>query len=241
METQTRFDLNAAVQNWLQELAAQPNLTTEARRELETHVRDTVAELQGRGLNDEESFWLARRRVGQAKELDKEFGKADPAKAWREGVLWIAVVFFALYLWQDFWQDFTILLRWALFPSIIARLWLPQVISSLIYLPMAWLAVSVARGRAITRVKAWHSLIRSRGRFLVVACCSFLAIKLFTIAIVAATMPAGATRVWTWGNPVWSVLLLGLSNLLWPASLIAIIVWLRPAEESRTIKRALRE
>jgi len=94
MESQTRFDLNAAVQKWLQELAAQPNLTLEARRELEAHVRDTVTELQGRGLNDEESFWLARRRAGQPSELNQEFGKADPAKACREGVLWIAVVFF---------------------------------------------------------------------------------------------------------------------------------------------------
>jgi hypothetical protein len=63
METQTRFDLNAAIANWYQELAAQPDLTAVVRRELETHLRDTVAELQARGLNNEESFWLARRRV----------------------------------------------------------------------------------------------------------------------------------------------------------------------------------
>jgi hypothetical protein len=241
MESQTRFDLNAAVQKWLQELAAQPNLTLEARRELEAHVRDTVTELQGRGLNDEESFWLARRRAGQPSELNQEFGKADPAKACREGVLWIAVVFFALYLWQECWQDFTILLRWALYPSSIARLWVPQVISSLTYLPVAWLAVSVARGRASKKVKAWRSLIRSRSRVLIVACFLLLGIKIFTIAMAVATRPAGATVVWTWGNPVWSILLIGLSNLAWPALLIAVIVWLLPAEESRTYNRALRE
>lgn len=58
-ETKTRFDLNAAVQNWQQELAAQPELTEDDRRELEAHLRDTVVEFQRRGLNDDESFWLA--------------------------------------------------------------------------------------------------------------------------------------------------------------------------------------
>ena len=53
METQTRFDLNAAIAAWQQELAAQPDLTHVVRRELETHLRDTTAELQARGLNDE--------------------------------------------------------------------------------------------------------------------------------------------------------------------------------------------
>src|SRR5580692_25579 len=41
MEHQTRFDLSAALQNWREELAAQPDLTAETRRELETHVNNT--------------------------------------------------------------------------------------------------------------------------------------------------------------------------------------------------------
>jgi len=56
MENQTRFDLNAAVENWRNELAAQPNLAPDDRRELETHLRDAIAGFQQRGLNDEESF-----------------------------------------------------------------------------------------------------------------------------------------------------------------------------------------
>ena len=56
MENQTRYDLNAAIENWRSELAAQVGLTTEIRRELETHLRDAIAGFQQRGLNDEESF-----------------------------------------------------------------------------------------------------------------------------------------------------------------------------------------
>jgi hypothetical protein len=65
MENQTRFDLNAAVENWRNELAAQPNLASDDRRELETHLRDAIAGFQQRGLNDKESFQLAREKIGQ--------------------------------------------------------------------------------------------------------------------------------------------------------------------------------
>jgi hypothetical protein len=91
MENQTRYDLNAAIESWRQELAAQANLTAEVRRELETHLRDAIVGFQQRGLNDEESFWLARRRIGQPKQLGEEFVKADPTKVWRERVFWMAV------------------------------------------------------------------------------------------------------------------------------------------------------
>ena len=94
MENQTRYDLNAAVENWRNELAAQPNLASDDRRELETHLRDAIAGFQQRGLNDEESFWLARRRVGQPLQIGEEFVKADPAKVWRERVFWMALILF---------------------------------------------------------------------------------------------------------------------------------------------------
>ena len=89
MENQTRFDLNAAIESWRNELAAQPDLASDDRRELETHLRDAVTGLQQRGLNDEESFWLARRRVGQPQQIGEEFVKADPAKVWRERIFWM--------------------------------------------------------------------------------------------------------------------------------------------------------
>jgi hypothetical protein len=75
MENQTRFDLNAAVENWRNELAAQPHLAPDDRRELETHLRDAIAGFQQRGLNDEESFWHARERTGQLRLIEKEFKK----------------------------------------------------------------------------------------------------------------------------------------------------------------------
>jgi hypothetical protein len=100
MENQTRFDLNAAIENWRNELAAQPNLASDDRRELETHLRDAIAEFQRRGLNDEESFWLARRRVGQPPQLGEEFLKENPMMIWRERAFWITVGVVMLQLWE---------------------------------------------------------------------------------------------------------------------------------------------
>lgn len=98
MENQTHFDLNTAMENWRNELAAQANLTAEVRRELGTHLRDAITGFQQRGLNDEESFWLACRRVGQPQQLGKEFVKVDPAKVWRDRVFWMA--FGTIVFWQ---------------------------------------------------------------------------------------------------------------------------------------------
>ncbi len=117
MENQTRFDLNAALESWRQELAAQPNLASDDRRELETHLGDAIAGFQQRGLNDEESFWLARRRVGQPRQLGEEFVKADPAKAWGERIFWMAlgiIVFWQLTQILTFTAGITL---YYLFPS----------------------------------------------------------------------------------------------------------------------------
>src|ERR1019366_7439022 len=100
MENQTRYDLNAATENWRQELASQPNLASDDRRELETHLRDAIAGFQQRGLNGEESFWLPRRRMGQPQQLGEEFVKADPAKVWRERVFWMVLAYLAISLWS---------------------------------------------------------------------------------------------------------------------------------------------
>jgi hypothetical protein len=104
MEIKTCFDLNAAVENWRKELAGEHNLTAEVRRELETHLRDAILGLQQRGLSDEESFWLARRRVGQPQQLAEEFVKANPAAAWRERVFWMTISLVGAYVFMT-WKD----------------------------------------------------------------------------------------------------------------------------------------
>ncbi|HKI69525.1 MAG TPA: permease prefix domain 1-containing protein, partial [Verrucomicrobiae bacterium] len=191
MEKLSRFDLNVAIENWRQELAAQLDLSPEVRRELETHLRDTIAELQKHGLNDEESFWLARRRVGQPRQLCEEFVKADPVKVWRERILWIAVGILGLRLWSGIvtyaWYAVSEPLRiyllqhnpmlpdWVLFylPFLrirLAPLFRSPILTTLVcYAPIVCLAILFARGRLSWAVAGLRLLFKSRRRFLFVA------------------------------------------------------------------------
>ena len=101
-----------------------------------------------------------------------------------------------------------------------------QIAHSLNYLPVAWLAVSIARGRSIKKFAAWRSLICSRGRFLVVACFSYLAIRAFALAMPLARLP-GHLAAEEFTRVFWSRLF-NLYSLTWPVVLIAIMVWLLP-------------
>jgi hypothetical protein len=76
VENHPCFNLTVARENWRQELLAQRSLSAEARRELSAHLQDTFEELRGRGLNEEESFWLARKRTGELQLLNLEFKRA---------------------------------------------------------------------------------------------------------------------------------------------------------------------
>jgi hypothetical protein len=223
MESQTRFNLNAALRTWREELAAQPHLSAETRRELETHVIDTIAEMRQRGLNEEESFWLARRRVGQPKELGQEFASADPPNPAREWVLWIAVAFYVMNLWQNvagfFWT------------AIAARIFRDpasiQIASIGVYIPVALLGMYLARSHSQPKWTRRFSFIRSRGRLLAVS--SFLVIQggVILVAILNYRLP-----------PQQWVALLTSVGLIWSLVLLAIILWLLSSEKSRGVRRA---
>ena len=64
MENQTEFDLNRAMATWRQQLGQSPAYREENLEELESHLRDSIATLAGKGLTDEEAFLVATRRVG---------------------------------------------------------------------------------------------------------------------------------------------------------------------------------
>lgn len=87
--TPTAFDLNQAVRQWRAQLAQSPVLPGESLDELETHLRDSVASLQQRGLPEQEAFWVATRRLGSEAALQKEFAKLDPRSVWLDRVLWM--------------------------------------------------------------------------------------------------------------------------------------------------------
>ncbi len=100
METTTTFDLNQAIHNWRENLGTSPALRGENIDELESHLRDSVAGLEARGLSAEEAFMVGVRRIGKLDALETEFGKVNPGTVWLDRVLWMLI---GLQLWQLVW------------------------------------------------------------------------------------------------------------------------------------------
>lgn len=89
MENTPAFDLDHAISEWRSALASSVRLSHEEVRELEIHLRESCDSLAKGGLNPEEAFWVAKKRLGHAVELEMEFGKVDPARVWRDRLTWL--------------------------------------------------------------------------------------------------------------------------------------------------------
>jgi hypothetical protein len=101
MDNSDSFDLNRAVQRWRETLAQAPAFRSENLDELESHLRDSLAMLQTRGLTTEEAFLLAARRLGRPEEIGSEFGKVNRGSVWRQRGLWmLAGMLFFMVGWD---------------------------------------------------------------------------------------------------------------------------------------------
>jgi hypothetical protein len=240
METQTCFNLNAAIANWQQELAGQPDLTPVVRRELETHLRDTITELQKRGLNNEESFWLARRRTGRPRQLGEEFAKADPANVWKDRIFWVVVCLLFVNFWGELVSQFVtlgdmpyrdrlgdILPGWISFylPGWLRELrtmYLSSLFSSLLNItPVFLLAFFLTHRRRKFVHTALNFIATSRARFVCVTAGAFLFVSLLDAS--------------KYG---WGISTLLMFRLPWVLSLIGLAAWLIPSKKETTVKPA---
>lgn len=91
MENATRFDLNEAIHHWRVDLQNSPALGFQDLEELESHLRDSIATLKEKGLSSEESFWVAKNRIGPISSLQDEFGKVNPMEIWENRVMWMVI------------------------------------------------------------------------------------------------------------------------------------------------------
>ena len=98
MATASQFDLNNALQHWLAQLGRSPQVKTENLKELESHVRDSMAQLQTKGLSGEESFLIATRRAGTPAQLEPEFAKINRSP-WNMVIQGLILVFLSINCW----------------------------------------------------------------------------------------------------------------------------------------------
>ena len=93
MKSESQFDLNLAVQHWRADLAQSPALRAENLDELETHLRDSITELQRNRLSSEEAFLIATRRAGKTEALSCEFHKVNSSALLLDRALWMLAGF----------------------------------------------------------------------------------------------------------------------------------------------------
>ena len=231
MATQTRFDLNAALENWRNELNAQAQLTPDNRCELERHLVDTMTDLRQRGLNDEEAFWLARRRIGQPQQLAEEFEKARPFNAWRGRVFWAAagmIVFWQLSLIIAYLEA----MAFHFIPG--SETFFPNHWSIISSLPLLLIAILLVKG-SWGNVSKLSWLLRSRVR---------LAVFLILLSVICSIAQQSVIRLGhpeihpqiEWGAWMRFQLLHLLSYLEIGAVPLVLMIWLFPVQSQKRLK-----
>lgn len=79
--------LEQEIAEWRSFVAQGPALDDHAVEELETHLRDQIADLSAAGLNDDEAFLIAVKRMGRVDALSREFARENSGRLWRQLVL----------------------------------------------------------------------------------------------------------------------------------------------------------
>lgn len=80
METELSKSLKKLISDWRSGLSLSNKISPEILDELENHLLEEIDNLRGIGLNDEESFLIATHRIGNTKEIFKEFKKLSENK-----------------------------------------------------------------------------------------------------------------------------------------------------------------
>jgi hypothetical protein len=183
MENQTSFDLNAAMHRWRESLGQSPEFRIENIDELESHVQDSISDLQGRGLSAEEAFVIATRRVGSGAALAAEFAQVNGQALWIDRGLWMLVGWAVISGFESLSRSsamFTInprmfpvpflpLLTWML-PILVGAILLrsliraqgvvPRLLGKLQWRPtaLALMAIGAGASSVLLRVLAWNSI-----------------------------------------------------------------------------------
>jgi len=82
------FDLNDQISKWRRSLAESQTLVTSDIDELESHLREEIEHLTALKLSEQEAFYVARHRLGDAGSLTEEFAKINGSVLWQKRLFW---------------------------------------------------------------------------------------------------------------------------------------------------------
>lgn len=79
--------LEQEIEEWRTFVARSPAVDGPDVDELETHLRDQIADLSAAGLADDEAFLIAVKRMGTIDDLSREFAREHRGRLWKQLVL----------------------------------------------------------------------------------------------------------------------------------------------------------
>lgn len=234
MESPSRFELEAAVQQWRQRLSVEPSVTTDTLAELEEHLRSSMDALQTRGLSPQEAFQIAAQRLGEPTALASEFSQVDLAALWKRRVFWMAVGCLLLELWNSI-SGLGVTLSTLAFAappsgvqlgsSVIHSNYLLLIgVRGILWILLLFGAIQLAKGRGNSLVERLAIVISNRTRFVVgvILLGGILSVAQNLILIRAS---GGATYgFWT---PLPLLVMFGM-RMLYQLPLGLLIAWLAP-------------
>jgi hypothetical protein len=77
MESNSDYTLQKRIDLWINDLKSIPSLTDSDSEELRTHLIDTIEYLKKTGLDDEESFIIASKRIGNISDLAPNYHEVN--------------------------------------------------------------------------------------------------------------------------------------------------------------------
>src|SRR5690606_12687403 len=100
MEQNVSFDLDRNIANWYNNIKVVPSITESDAEELRSHLLDQIDHLKEAGLDDEEAFLIATKRLRVSDDLVEEYRQSNNHLIQMRNSLLIlggVLVFFLLY------------------------------------------------------------------------------------------------------------------------------------------------
>lgn len=80
-------ELEAQIDQWRGFVARRPAITNDDVVEMEDHLRNQIADLTAGGLDEDEAFLVAVKRMGNLDDVSREFAREHSERLWRQLVL----------------------------------------------------------------------------------------------------------------------------------------------------------
>lgn len=159
----TPFDLEASIAAWRSQFCSYEAISHAQVEELESHLRESIDDLNQSGLSLEESFLLARHRLG-GESVAEEIQRSEPARLWATRARWMFLGVLSYYALTSLMTVVGGIIQIAtvlLLPSANAARLAALVASSISLGLFVWTLWQVAQGRwQFTKIKSFAPLRR---------------------------------------------------------------------------------